>query len=201
MGGLNHDPRIPYPVFTLATSNKDTYLYNNGQSPTESSLAGGAVHSPGKGSYKGGALWISPGRVFLPTQQVSPAPAMPVPDSPQGETGSHCRRLVCHHRPQRCIFPDTHLEGSLAVPAVGVCRQGVRVPSSAIRHFSGTTNLHSPYGCGPLPTEAGRDQDPKLPRRLAGLCSLGGAVLPPRSPAVEPCLGLRSAPELQKEQA
>ena len=27
VGGLNHDPRIPYPVSTSSTSNKDTHLY------------------------------------------------------------------------------------------------------------------------------------------------------------------------------
>ncbi len=31
--------------------------------------------------------------------------------SSQGEGGHHCRGLVCHHRPQGCVLPDTHCWG------------------------------------------------------------------------------------------
>lgn len=134
-------------------------------------------------------------------ESVPPAPAMPDFDGPQGETGNLCRRLVRPYRPEGCLFPDTHLEGSLVLPAVRLCRQSIRVSGAAVRYFSGTTHLHSMHGCGSLPPEAKGHQDLELPRRLAGLRSLRGAMPPTRSRAVGPRSGFRPVPKLQEEQA
>lgn len=94
-----------------------------------------------------------------------------------------------------------HLEGSLALPTVRLCRQNVQVSGAAVRYLSGTSHLHSLLGCGSLPPETQGHQGPELPRRLAGLRSLRRATPPTRSPAVGSRSEVRPVPKLQEEQA
>ena len=220
MGCVHHDTGLPFAVFSPTPPNKTGHFYHGERPSPCRSTAGRAIFPSGEEGHTAGEPGTSPGRVFLPllpgtqagwrassysgpqgAQQVSSPPEMQDADDPQGEAGHLCGRLVCHHRPQGCLLPDSHMAGALAFPEVRLRGQGLRVSGPAFRHFPGSTYVHPMHGrSSGTPEEAGT-KGPQLPRRLAGLRRVRGAMPQSCGPALGARPGPGVKPQLREEQA
>lgn len=67
-------------------------------------------------------------------------------DGPQGEVGHQCQGLVCNHRPEGHLLPDSYLAEAWLVPEVRIRGQGVRIPNPPLRHLSCIPDLHAVHG-------------------------------------------------------
>ncbi len=62
------------------------------------------------------------------------------------------RGLVCHHRPERCIFSHPGRSKTQEVPSVCLWREGLPIQGPALRPGFGAENVYEMHGCctGPL---------------------------------------------------
>ncbi len=83
--------------------------------------------------------------------------------------------LVCHHRPEGCVFSHPGRSKTQEVPSVCLWREGLPIQGPALRPGFGAENIYEMHGCCTGPFEAPGHSCTELSRRLAHSGSLQGA--------------------------
>ncbi len=84
-------------------------------------------------------------------------------------------RLVCHHRPEGCVFSHPGRSQTQEIPSVRLWREGLPIQGSAIRPGFGPEDIYQMHGCCTGPFEAPGHPCTELSGRLAHSGSLQGA--------------------------
>ncbi len=84
-------------------------------------------------------------------------------------------RLVCHHRPEGCVFSHPGRSKTQEVPSVCLWREGLPIQGPALRPGFDTENVYEMHGCCTGPFEAPEHSCTELSGRLAHSGSLQGA--------------------------
>ncbi len=85
------------------------------------------------------------------------------------------RRLVCHHRPEGCVFSHPGRSETQEIPSVRLWREGLSIQGSALRPGFGPEDIYQMHGCCTGPFEAPGHPCTELSGRLAHSGSLQGA--------------------------
>ncbi len=56
-------------------------------------------------------------------------------------------RLVCHHRPEGCVFSHPGRSQTQEIPSVGLWREGLPIQGPALRPGFGSENIYQMHGC------------------------------------------------------
>ncbi len=83
--------------------------------------------------------------------------------------------LVCHHRPERCVFSHPGRSKTQEVPSVCLWREGLPLQGPALWPGFGAENVYEMHGCCTGPFEAPGHSCTELSGRLAHSGSLQGA--------------------------
>ncbi len=83
-------------------------------------------------------------------------------------------RLVCHHRPEGCVFSHPGRSKTQEVPSVCLWREGLSIQGSALRPGFGAEDVYQMHGCCTDPFEAPGHSCTELSGRLAHSGSLQG---------------------------
>ncbi len=83
--------------------------------------------------------------------------------------------LVCHHRPEGCVFSHPGRSKTQEVPSVCLWREGLPIQGPALRPGFGAENVYEMHGCCTGPFEAPGHSCTELSGRLAHSGSLQGA--------------------------
>ncbi len=83
--------------------------------------------------------------------------------------------LVCHHRPEGCVFSHPGRSKTQEVPSVCLWREGLPIQGPALRPSVGAKNVYEMHGCCTGPFEAPGHSCTELSGRLAHSGSLQGA--------------------------
>ncbi len=84
-------------------------------------------------------------------------------------------RLVCHHRPEGCVFSHPGRSQTQEIPSVRLWREGLPIQGSALRPGFGPEDIYQMHGCCTGPFEAPGHPCTELSGRLAHSGSLQGA--------------------------
>ncbi len=84
-------------------------------------------------------------------------------------------RLVCHHRPQGCVFSHPGRSKTQEIPSVRLWREGLPIQGPALRPGFGAEDVYQMHGCCTGPFEAPGHSCTELSGRLAHSGSLQGA--------------------------
>ncbi len=84
-------------------------------------------------------------------------------------------RLVCHHRPEGCVFSHPGRSQTQEIPSVRLWREGLPIQDSALRPGFGPEDIYQMHGCCTGPFEAPGHPCTELSGRLAHSGSLQGA--------------------------
>ncbi len=84
-------------------------------------------------------------------------------------------RLVCHHRPEGCIFSHPGRSQTQEIPSVRLWREGLPIQGPALRPGFGSEDIYQMHGCRTGPFEAPGHSCTELSGRLAHSGSLQGA--------------------------
>ncbi len=84
-------------------------------------------------------------------------------------------RLVCHHRPEGCVFSHPGCSQTQEIPSVRLWREGLPIQGSALRPGFGPEDIYQMHGCCTGPFEAPGHPCTELSGRLAHSGSLQGA--------------------------
>ncbi len=84
-------------------------------------------------------------------------------------------RLVCHHRPEGCVFSHPGHSQTQEIPSVRLWREGLPIQGSALRPGFGPEDIYQMHGCCTGPFEAPGHPCTELSGRLAHSGSLQGA--------------------------
>ncbi len=84
-------------------------------------------------------------------------------------------RLVCHHRPEGCVFSHPGRSQTQEIPSVRLWREGLPIQGSALRPGFGPEDIYQMHGCCTGPFEAPGHSCTELSGRLAHSGSLQGA--------------------------
>ncbi len=63
-------------------------------------------------------------------------------------------RLVCHHRPEGCVFSHPGCSQTQEIPSVRLWREGLPIQGSALRPGFGPEDIYQMHGCCTGPFEA-----------------------------------------------
>ncbi len=83
--------------------------------------------------------------------------------------------LVCHHRPEGCVFSHPGRSKTQEVPSVCLWREGLPIQGPALRPGFGAENVYEMHGCCTGPFEAPGHSCTELSGRLAHSSSLQAA--------------------------
>ncbi len=84
-------------------------------------------------------------------------------------------RLVCHHRPEGCVFSHPGRSKTQEIPSVRLWREGLPIQGPALRPGFGSEDIYQMHGCCTGPFEAPGHSCTELSGRLAHSGSLQGA--------------------------
>ncbi len=84
-------------------------------------------------------------------------------------------RLVCHHRPEGCVFSNPGRSKTQEIPSVRLWREGLPIQGPALRPGFGSEDIYQMHGCCTGPFEAPGHSCTELSGRLAHSGSLQGA--------------------------
>ncbi len=84
-------------------------------------------------------------------------------------------RLVCHHRPEGCVFSHPGRSQTQEIPSVRLWTEGLPIQGSALRPGFGPEDIYQMHGCCTGPFEAPGHSCTELSGRLAHSGSLQGA--------------------------
>ncbi len=84
-------------------------------------------------------------------------------------------RLVCHHRPEGCVFSHPGRSQTQEIPSVRLWREGLPIQGPALRPGFGSEDIYQMHGCCTGPFEAPGHSCTELSGRLAHSGSLQGA--------------------------
>ncbi len=84
-------------------------------------------------------------------------------------------RLVCHHRPEGCVFSHPGCSKTQEIPSVRLWREGLPIQGPALRPGFGPEDIYQMHGCCTGPFEAPGHPCTELSGRLAHSGSLQGA--------------------------
>ncbi len=84
-------------------------------------------------------------------------------------------RLVCHHRPEGCVFSHPGRSQTQEIPSVRLWREGLPIQGSALWPGFGPEDIYQMHGCCTGPFEAPGHPCTELSGRLAHSGSLQGA--------------------------
>ncbi len=84
-------------------------------------------------------------------------------------------RLVCHHRPEGCVFSHPGHSKTQEIPSVRLWREGLPIQGRALRPGFGAEDVYQMHGCCTGPFEAPGHSCTELSGRLAHSGSLQGA--------------------------
>ncbi len=84
-------------------------------------------------------------------------------------------RLVCHHRPEGCVFSHPGRSKTQEIPSVRLWREGLPIQGPALRPGFGPEDIYQMHGCCTGPFEASGHPCTELSGRLAHSGSLQGA--------------------------
>ncbi len=84
-------------------------------------------------------------------------------------------RLVCHHRPEGCVFSHPGHSKTQEIPLVRLWREGLPIQGPALRPGFGPEDIYQMHGCCTGPFEAPGHPCTELSGRLAHSGSLQGA--------------------------
>ncbi len=84
-------------------------------------------------------------------------------------------RLVCHHRPEGCVFSHPGRSQTQEIPSVRLWREGLPIQGPGLRPGFGSEDIYQMHGCCTGPFEAPGHSCTELSGRLAHSGSLQGA--------------------------